>query len=434
MDLLTANDTPGRYPDSYYAARPGLIGPARPPAEGEMRADVAVVGGGFTGLSAALHLARRGYDVALLEASRVGSGASGRNGGQVGTGQRVGQDVLERWLGRDDALALWAMGREAVRLVRTLARHPEISVPFHPGIVQAAHRRSQVREIHAYADRLARDYGYEGLRPLTREEIRAIVASPVYQGGALDEGAGHLDPLAFALGLARLAEKAGVRIHETSRVTRIDGGEEIVLETDRAVLRAPWAVVGCNGYLGGLLPQVGPYVMPINNFMVATEPLEPETREALIAGNRAVADSRFVVNYFRFSDDHRLLFGGGETYGYRFPEDIAGMVRRPLRKVFPQIADVEIDFAWGGTLAITRTRMPHFARLAPNLLSLSGYSGHGVGMATMAGQIAAETVAGQAERFDRMARVPAPRFPCGRALRAPLLALGMAWYALRDRL
>ncbi|RDC74494.1 FAD-binding oxidoreductase [Rhodovulum sp. 12E13] len=434
MDLLTANDTPGRYPDSFYAAKPGLIPPARPPAEGEIRADVAVVGGGFTGLSAAWHLAGRGYDVVLLEASRVGAGASGRNGGQVGTGQRVGQDALERMVGRDDALALWAMGREAVRLVRETAERPEVGVPFHPGIVHADHKRAHVRETHAYVEKLARDYGYEKMRPLSKSGIREIVASRDYHGGALDEGAGHLDPLAYALGLARLAEAAGVRLFETSRVTRVERGAEVRLSTDRAVVRADWVVAGCNGYLGGLIPEVGRHVMPINNFVVATEPLGPEGQEALIAGNRAVADSRFVVNYFRFSDDHRLLFGGGETYGYRFPRDIAALVRRPMLKVFPQLAGTRIDFAWGGTLAITRTRMPHFARVAPNVLSLSGYSGHGVGMATLAGQVAAETIAGQAERFDLMGRLPAPRFPGGRALRTPLLALAMAWFSLRDRL
>jgi gamma-glutamylputrescine oxidase len=432
MDALTANDTIGQYPPSYYAERVKLP-PPRPPAAGEITADVAVVGGGYTGLSAALHLARRGYSVVLLEASRVGYGASGRNGGQLGMGQRLQQDELERLLGKDDALMLWALGREAVRLVRTLARHPEVAVPVYPGIVHADHKRAFVRDTHAYVEKLATEYGYDKARPLDREELRALVASPAYFGGALDEGSGHLDPLAFALGLARLVERAGVKIHEGSRVRRIEPGDPAVLRTDRAVVRAPFVVVGCNGYLGTLLPQVARHVAPINSFMVATEELEPETQQALIADNRAVADSRFVVNYFRFSDDHRLLFGGAESYGARFPRDIAARVRPRLLAVFPQLADVRIDFAWGGAIGITRTRMPCFARVAPNVLSLSGYSGHGLGMATMAGQIAAETVAGQAERFDLMGRLPLPVFPGGTALRAPLLALGMLWYTLRDR-
>ena len=432
MDLLTANDTPGAYPPSYYAER-ASIPPPQPPAEGEVTADVAVVGGGFTGLSTALHLARRGYDVALLEASRVGFGASGRNGGQVSVGHRMTQDRLEALLGHDDALALWAMGRQAVAAVRTLAALPEVNVPFHEGIVHADHKRSFVRESHAYAETLARDYGYDKLVPLSRAQIREIVASPDYHGGVLDLGSGHLDPLAFVLGLARLARKAGVRIYERTRVSGIVHGDPVRLSTDSAVIRARYVVLGCNGYLGKLEKSVAARVMPINNFVVATEPLGPDGQEALIADNRAVADSRFVVNYFRFSEDHRLLFGGTESYGYRFPADIAAAVRRPMLKIFPQLADTRIDFAWGGTLAITGSRMPHFARVRGNVLSMSGYSGNGVSMASLAGEIAAEAIAGQAERFDLMARVPTPPFPGGALLRSPLLALGMAWFALRDR-
>ena len=434
MDLLTANDRPGAYPDSYYAAALGAPPTRRAELASSEQADVAVVGGGFTGLSTALHLARRGYDVALLEAQRVGFGASGRNGGQVGTGQRKDQDALERMVGREDARALWQMGLDAVALVRELASDREVGVPFHDGIIHADHKRSYVRESHAYAERLARDYGYDKLTALDRAGIREILASDAYFGGVLDTGAGHIDPLAFAMGLARLAEAAGVRIYEGSRVRRIERGSELRFVTDKGEIRSPWGVLGCNGYLGALVPEVARRAMPINNFVAATEPMAPEMQEALIADNRAVADSRFVVNYFRFSDDHRLLFGGGETYSYRFPQDIAAMVRKRLQGVFPQLQDVEIDYAWGGTLAITQSRLPHFARVAPNLISLSGYSGHGVALATLAGQIAAETVAGQAERFDLMARVPTPAFPGGAALRWPLLVLGMTWFSLRDRM
>jgi gamma-glutamylputrescine oxidase len=433
MDLLTANDRPGHYPPSYYASVNPLPD-ALPAATGTLEADVAVVGAGFTGLSTALHLAERGYDVAVLEASRVGFGASGRNGGQVGIGQRVEQDALERMVGRDDAHALWEIGLQSVDLVRSLAARPEIGVRFRPGIVHADHKPGFVRDSHAYADKLRRDYGYDRVQPLTKAEIRDIVGSRAFFGGTLDTGSGHIDPLAFVLGLARLARAAGARVFETSRVRRIEQGARMTLHTDCATVRADHVVLACNGYLGGLEPQVAARVMPINNFIVATEPLGAERAEQLIAEDRAVADSRFVVNYFRLSEDHRLLFGGGESYGYRFPRDIAGQARRPMTRVFPDLADVKITHAWGGTLAITRTRMPHVARLRGNLLSFSGYSGHGVALATLAGQIAAEAIAGQAERFDVMARVPTPRFPGGAALRSPLLALAMAWFALRDRL
>jgi gamma-glutamylputrescine oxidase len=193
-------------------------------------------------------------------------------------------------------------------------------------------------------------------------------------------------------------------------------------------------VLACNGYLDALSPVVAERVMPINNYIVATEPLSQRQATALIRDDVAVADSRFVVNYFRLSADRRLLFGGGESYGSRFPKDIKAFVRRPLLKVFPQLADVRLDYGWGGTLGITMNRMPYVARLGPTTLSAGGYSGHGVAMATLAGQILAEAVHGSASRFDLLADVPTSRFPGGTALRWPLLVLGMLYYSLRDRL
>jgi gamma-glutamylputrescine oxidase len=225
-----------------------------------------------------------------------------------------------------------------------------------------------------------------------------------------------------------------VRIFEESKVTRIDKGNPARLQTAGAMIKASHLVLACNGYLGGLEPAVAKRVMPINNFIVATAPMSPNTQEEIIRHNYAVADSKFVVNYFRFSDDHRLLFGGTESYGYTFPRDIAGNVRKPLAEIFPQLADVQIDHAWGGTLAITMNRLPHYTRIAGNILSMSGFSGAGVALGTLSGQIAAETIAGQAGRFDVMARIPTPAFPGGAYLRSPLLILGMLWYALRDRL
>lgn len=433
MDLLDINDRPGAYPPSLYAHAATPL-PRFPAADGDISCDVAVVGGGFTGLSTAWHLARRGYDVALLEASRVGFGASGRNGGQVGQGQRVEQDELEAMVGRDHARALWDIANQSVDLVREIAARDEVHATFHPGIIHAAHRARDVPGYAAYARKLRDDYGYDRIRALDREELRALVTSPAYHGGTLDMGAGHIDPLELALGLARLATGAGARIFESSRVLRIDAGDPARLITEDAQVTARHVVLGCNGYLGHLAPRVAARVMPINNYVVATEPLGRARQEEIIRHNHAVADSKFVVNYFRFSDDHRLLFGGTESYRYRFPSDIAGAVRRPLEEVFPQLEGVPITHAWGGTLGITMNRMPHFERIAGNILSLSGYSGHGVAMATLAGQIAAETIAGQAERFDVMASVPTPRFPGGATLRWPLLVLAMAWYSLRDRL
>lgn len=433
MDLLTVNDRPGAYPLSFYAANASPL-PPFPAAQGDIRADVCVVGGGYTGLSAAVHLARRGYDVVLLEAQRVGFGASGRNGGQVGMGQRLEQDDLEEMVGHDDARKLWEIAADAVQLVRDLAAEPAVEARFHDGVVHANHRARYDADARAYAAKLRSDYGYDKIRYVARDEMRSLVNSPAYHGGTLDMGSGHIDPLQLALGLARLARDAGVTIHEGSRVTQITEGASAVVATDTARITADHVLMACNGYHGGLDTQVAARVMPINNFIVATEPMDPAAQESLIRNNHAVADSKFVINYFRFSDDHRLLFGGTESYGYRFPADIAGNVRKPMLEIFPQLKDIRIDFAWGGTLGITMNRMPHFARVRGNILSAAGYSGHGVAMATFGGKMAADAIAGQAERFDLMASLPTPRFPGGKAMRTPLLVLAMLWFSLRDRL
>ena len=433
MDLLTANDRNGEYPRSWYAETAEPLA-ALPAAEGALECDVCVIGGGFTGLSAALHLAERGYDVILLEAQRLGFGASGRNGGQVGTGQRLDQDALEGMVGKAAARALWDLSLESVALVRDLAARHAPDAGFAPGIIHAAHKPRYVREYRAYAEKLARDYGYDQIRPLNREELRAMVGSPAYHGGDIDMGGGHLHPLRYALGLARAAQAAGVRLYEGSRVTALSKAEPALVQTARATIKARYVALGCNGYLGRLEPSVAARVMPINNFIAATRPMSDVERDAVIRGNHAVADSKFVINYFRFSQDNRLLFGGGESYGYRFPADIAATVRRPMEAIFPQLKGIELTHAWGGTLGITFNRMPHFERLSGNVLSASGYSGHGVAMATLGGKLLAEAIAGQAERFDVMAGVPSPGFPGGVALRWPLLVAAMLWFSLRDRL
>lgn len=433
MDLLTANDRPGTYPPSWYAATAVPL-PPLPAAQGDLDCDVCIVGGGYLGLSAALHLRERGYDVVLLEAQRVGFGASGRNGGQVGTGQRQDQDWLEGKLGAGPARALWDLGLDAVALTRDLVARHAPDAGWRDGIIWAAHKARFVPGYHDYAEKLVQRYGYDQAEPLDKAAMQALVPSPDYHGGMLDRGGGHIHPLRYALGLARAAQAAGARLFEGSRVTAIRPGEPAVVETAQARVRARYVVLGCNGYLGGLEPQVAARVMPINNFIVATRPLTDTEAAGVLTGGHAVADSRFVVNYYRLSHDNRLLFGGGETYGWRFPADIAAKVRGPMARIYPQLRDIEITHAWGGTLGITVNRMPHVARLAGNVLALSGWSGHGVAMATLGGRLAADAIAGQAEKFDVMASVPSPRFPGGAALRWPLLVAAMVWFSLRDRL
>ncbi|MCK8463028.1 FAD-binding oxidoreductase [Aliiroseovarius sp. S1339] len=433
MDILTANDTTGNYPQSWYSATADAPGPY-PAAEGDLSCDVCVIGGGFTGLSAALHLAERGYDVVLLEAHRVGFGASGRNGGQVGTGQRLEQDELEEMVGKDDARKLWDMALESVQLVRDLVAAHAPDANFVDGILHADHRARFVPHSHDYARKLNEDYGYDLIRPVDRDEMRHLCGSPAYHGGTLDMGAGHIHPLRYAFGLARAATAKGARIHEVSRANRVTEGATVLVETDSAKVSAKHVLWACNGYLGHAERQVAARVMPINNFILATEPLGEDLAKELIRENHGVADSKFVINYFRLSEDNRMLFGGAESYGYRFPKDIVKLVSKPMLEIYPQLKDTKIDYAWGGTLGITLNRMPHFARLQGNILSASGYSGHGVSMATLGGKLAAEAIAGQAERYDLMASVPTPRFPGGVAMRWPLLVAAMFWFSLRDKL
>lgn len=436
MDLLYSNDKPGRYPDSWYAATANDL-PQFSQLQGETRADVCVIGAGYTGLSAALHLAEAGRSVVLLEAHRVGFGASGRNGGQLGSGQRVEQDQLEKWVGRDDARTLWQLAEDSKDLVKALVSKHNIECHLKPGILHSCFSKSEMRHEHDYVKKLQDEYGYDQIETLDHEQLQAICPSPKYVGGSLDMGAGHVHPLNLALGIGKAAISAGAQIFENTHVHTIKpglkAGDKTLVQTDQGRVLADQVILACNGYLGGLSRKVAARVMPINNFIAATRPLGDEVAQVL-RRDVAVADTKFVINYFRLSHDNRLLFGGGESYGYRFPKDIPALVRKPMAEIFPHLRDVQIDYAWGGTLAITMKRFPYLARVGTNILSASGYSGHGVGTATHAGQLMAEAVIGQSDGFDAMSRIPTNPFPGGAALRAPLLALAMTWFAMRDRL
>ncbi|MGB7243042.1 MAG: FAD-binding oxidoreductase [Sulfitobacter sp.] len=432
MNLLFSNDAAGQYPPSWYAATATGL-PPYPSLKGEVRADVCVIGAGYTGLSAALHLAQAGRKVVLLDAQRVGFGASGRNGGQLGSGQRVDQQSLEKMAGASRAKALWDLAEDAKTLVKDLIRTHDIDCHLKPGVAHTGSTAADVREAHEYAEFLSSKYGYDQIELLDAQACHALCPSPDYKGGTLDMGAAHLHPLKFALGLAATAQKAGVNIYERSYVHQIVPGQPATIRTDAGQVIADHVILAGNGYLSSLNRKVAAKVMPINNFIIATEPLGDRVKEVLTR-DVAVADSRFVVNYFRLSHDGRLLFGGGESYGYKFPTDIAATVRKPMNIVFPHLRDVTIDYAWGGTLGITMKRFPYLARVGPNILSASGYSGHGVGTATHSGQLMASAIQGDGDGIDTMSAIPARSFPGGGALRTPLLALAMTWYSLRDRL
>ncbi len=418
------------YPDSYYAATANeLVAPTS--LDGSTKADVCVIGAGFTGLSTALHLKERGFDVVLLEARRVAWGASGRNGGQISSGQRRDEAELERSFGLDSARALWALSQDAKALARELVTRHQIDCDLSNGMLVVAHKPAAAVELAKRAERLARVYGYDAMRYVPPGELREMLASDNFHGGVLDAGAMHLHPLNYALGLARACREAGVRLHEETPVLGYSRAAPAVVRTPRGTVTARHVVVACNAYLDKLEPRLAGRIMPINNYVIATAPLaEPRT---LIRDGVCVHDTRFVVNYFRLSADGRLLFGGGETYRRHFPRDIAAFVRPYMLRIFPQLASTPVDYAWGGSLAVTLSRLPHVGRLAPNLLFAQGFSGHGVPTATLAGKLIAGAIAGDTAGFERFASLPTRPFPGGTLLRWPGLVAGMLWYALRDR-
>lgn len=432
MNPLYRNDRPGAFPDSWYVASAD-IPDERPPLRGEIRADVCIIGAGYTGLSAALHLAQKGLDVVVLDAHRAGFGASGRNGGQVCSGYDSTQTELTRKLGAAKARMLWDLAEEAKADLRALCADHIPQARFRPGQVHGTYNAAEAARDQAEVDLLQERYGYAQARLCGPEEMRALVKSPHYHSGLLDMGAGHIHPLRYVLGLARLAEDAGARLFERTEVHRIDKGDPAVVATDKGRVTADFVVLAGNGYLPNLERKVAARVMPLNSFIGATEPLGARARDVL-GQDIAVHDSKWVANYFRLSEDQRLLFGGRPSYGLGFPQGIAALMQKRIPKLFPQLEGVRIDYAWGGTLGVTIPRLPAVIRVAPNIVSAGGYSGHGVALSGLAGKVMAETIAGQAGRFDVLANLDVPRFPGGAMFRTPILRLAMTWYALRDRL
>ncbi|MDR3374254.1 MAG: FAD-binding oxidoreductase, partial [Ancalomicrobiaceae bacterium] len=405
----------------------------RPRLQGERTVDVCVIGAGYTGLSAALHLARNGRSVAVVEARRIGWGASGRNGGQLHSGQRLGQEALESRLGEAEARALFELAEEAKRQVKDAIRDHAIDCDWHDGLIHTVHKRRLIAHAQREIDHLAERYAYQGMTWLERGDLAAAIGTDRYVCGWRDASAGHLHPLNFALGLARAAEEAGVVIYEGTRVLAIGEASPCVVRTDGGTIRASDVIIAVNGYGSGLAPSFEARIMPINNYLIATEPLG-DRLDALIPGREAVADSRFVVHYWRPTGDGRLIFGGGETYRTGYPPDLPGFVRPHLLDVYPGLKDVRLDYAWGGTLALSMSMLPVMPRLRPGLYAAGGYTGHGVAIANLAGKLMAEAILGDTSRFDVFARIPARPFPGGRAGRFPLLVLAMLWYGLLDRL
>ncbi|EAR59967.1 NAD(P)/FAD-dependent oxidoreductase [Neptuniibacter caesariensis] len=423
---------PKGYEPSYYVASANGK-KDYPSLKGEVETDICVIGAGFTGLSAALHLAEKGYAVTLLEAERVGWGASGRNGGQVCQGHNMSPPDLIAKVGREAADALWDMSLESVDLVRELIAKHEIDCDLKAGVIHVAAKASHNAEIRETVEYKQKVLGYDKIHYVEAQEVSDLLGTDRYFAGEYWSDAAHLHPLNYALGLAAAADKAGVKIYENSRVTEYSTGSHSVVKTDQGQVKTKYILLACNGYLGKLEPRIAGKIMPINNFILATEPLNDELCREINRDDLAVADSRFVINYFKLSGDNRLLWGGGENYSNKFPADIGSFVRKYMLEFYPQLKDVRIDYGWGGTLAITLNRMPYFDRVEENLFVAQGYSGHGVALATLGGKLMAEAVSGSAEKFDLFANVPTPTFPGGTLLRFPGLVAGMLYYSLRDR-
>jgi gamma-glutamylputrescine oxidase len=399
-----------------------------------MSADVVVLGGGLAGCSTALHLAQRGYRVALLEANFVGYGASGRSGGQTIFGLAAGQQTLAAQVGKGDAKRLFDLSVEALDLTQSLIRTHSIDCDYHPNHIHAAIKPRHVAELQDWVEELRDDYGYDSPRMLDRAALAEHLKSDRYLAGLIDSRSGHLHPLKFTLGLARAAEAAGATIYENSEVLRYEDGAQVRVHTAQGVVTAAHLVLCGNAYLGAVAPRLARRILGVGTYIIATEPLGEERLRALLPSNAAVADINWILDYFRRSDDHRLLFGGRVSYSSVQPLHLAESMRKRMVRVFPSLSDAKVAYAWGGYLDITMSRAPDFGRLAPNVFYLQGFSGHGVTLTGLAGKLVAEAVAGTAERFDVFTRIPHRDFPGGPVFRRPSLVLAMLYYRLRDLL
>jgi gamma-glutamylputrescine oxidase len=425
----------GVFENSYYEAT--VTRPAsRPALARRLHADVCVVGGGYAGVSAALELAERGFDVVLLEAQRIGWGASGRNGGQaiVGYGSD-GEAAIERQFPREDAQRAWDVSVEGMRLLKQRIARYGIACEWQPGYLSLTTKPRKSRDLRRWLDHVESVYDYP-LQWVEGAAIRQWVDSARFHAAVHDAGSGHLHPLKYCLGLGAAAAAAGVRIFENSPVLLLERGRKPVVKTAQGECACDFVVLAGNVYLAeygdDVAPEVSSRIMPVGTYMIATEPMEPARARALMPRRCAASDTNFILDYFRVSADDRLLFGGGDSYTGTTPRNLVGHIRGSMLAVFPQLEDLEVSHAWGGFVDITMNKSPHFGRLGNNIYFVQGFSGHGVALAGMAGLLVAEAIAGQAGRFDLMSRLRHLPFPGGSLMRTPALVLGMWYYRLRD--
>lgn len=425
--------TPDHAPSYYAATRNQSL--KLPALEGDVQVDVCIIGGGFTGLNTAIELRQRGLSVALLEAHQVGWGASGRNGGQLIRGVGHDLDQFEKTLGREGVRDLKRMGIEAVQIVRQRVEAFNIDCDLTWGYCDLANKPAHLDQFRADREE-SLELGYpHDLTIIEPGQMHTVVGSDCYVGGMSDAGSGHLHPLNLALGEAKAALELGAQLFEHSYVTRIDFGPVVTVHAARGRVRAGQLVIGCNAYIGSLHRQLSGTVIPAGSYVIATEPLGEERAARLIPQNMALCDQRVALDYYRLSADKRLLFGGACHYSGRDPADIEAYMRPKMLKVFPELADVRVEYQWGGMIGIGANRLPQIGKLPEhnNVFYSQAYSGHGVNATHLAARILAEAVTGQASRgFELFSRVPHMHFPGGQRFRAPLLAMGMAWQQLKE--
>ncbi|SDH89699.1 NAD(P)/FAD-dependent oxidoreductase [Pseudomonas panipatensis] len=420
------------YPTSYYAASANPV-PPRPELKGETETDVCIIGAGYTGLSTALFLLENGFKVTVLEAAKVGFGASGRNGGQIVNSYSRDIDVIERTVGPKQAQLLGHMAFEGGRIIRERIAKYNIQCDLKDGGVFAALSAKQMGHLEAQK-KLWERFGHTQLELMDAKRIREVVATDSYIGGMLDMSGGHVHPLNLALGEAAAVESLGGVIHEQSPATRIDRGANPVVHTPQGRVKAKFVVVAGNAYLGNLMPELAAKSMPCGTQVITTEPLGEELAHSLLPQDYCVEDCNYLLDYYRLSGDKRLIFGGGVIYGARDPADIEAIIRPKMLKAFPQLKNVKIDFAWTGNFLLTLSRLPQVGRIGDNIYYSQGCSGHGVTYTHLAGKVLAEALRGQAERFDAFADLPHYPFPGGRLFRVPFTAMGAWYYNLRDKL
>lgn len=420
------------YPQSYYAASANSV-PQRPALQGEVDTDVCIIGAGYTGLSTALFLLENGFKVSIVEAAKVGFGASGRNGGQIVNSYSRDIDVIERTVGPKQAQLLGQMAFEGGRIIRERIAKYDIQCDLKDGGVFAALTSKQMGHLESQK-KLWERYGHTQLELMDAKRIREVVATENYVGGMLDMSGGHIHPLNLALGEAAAVESLGGVIYEQSPATRIERGANPVVHTPEGRIKAKFVVVAGNAYLGNLVPELASKSMPCGTQVITTEPLSDEVAASLLPQDYCVEDCNYLLDYYRLTGDKRLIYGGGVVYGARDPANIEEIIRPKMLKTFPQLKNVKIDFAWTGNFLLTLSRLPQVGRIGDNIYYSQGCSGHGVTYTHLAGKVLAEALRGQAERFDAFAGLPHYPFPGGRMFQVPFSALGAWYYTLRDKL